>query len=92
MADLEVLILDEPSSGGLVSHGASGDRAQSNPVTAAVKKVINISSEQLVDGVTKIAQAIGPSLKEGMKGLSDIAVKEVSIGCTIGAHGTIMIA
>jgi Trypsin-co-occurring domain 1 len=91
MPNVEVLVLDEEYAGGLVGKGASSDQAHAGP-GAALKKVLVLSSEHLVAGVTSIAREIGPSLQAGLKGLSAIDVKEVSIGCTIGAHGTIMIA
>ena len=90
MTKLPVLIVDEEASG-LVGKGATGTEAHS-AAGKAVKRVVQLSSEHLIEGVTKIAQAVGPSLKAGMKGLSDISVQEISIGCTIGAEGSIVIA
>jgi hypothetical protein len=90
MPDVEVLVIDSGVSG-LVSKGATGAEAHS-AAGKAVERVVKLSSEHLIEGVTKIAQAVGPSLKAGMKGLSDISVQEISIGCTIGANGSIVIA
>src|SRR5262245_12451076 len=92
MPDVEVLILaDDQAAGGLVNRGATGGGPHAG-AGKVISKVIKLGSDQLVDSVTKIANAIGPSLQQGLKGLSSMAVQEVSIGCTIGADGSILIA
>lgn len=90
MTNIQVLVIEQ-STGGLVDKGATDTRPDAGAGTA-IRRVVELSSKHIVDGVTKIAEAIGPSLRKGIKGLSDVAVEEVSIGFTIGADGNIVIA
>jgi hypothetical protein len=95
MADLQVLVVaPSDSSGGFVTQGATGGAQHSGAgevAGALLQKVVTISSEKLADGVIAVARAIGPSLKDRIAGLNDIAVKEVSIGCTIDLNGHVVV-
>jgi NTP-dependent ternary system trypsin peptidase co-occuring protein len=91
MPDVPVMFVEVQSAGGLVERGATGTTPQAGPGTV-IAKVIDFSSDHLIDGVTKIAQTIGPSLKSAMSGLSSISVQEVSVGCAISASGSVVVA
>jgi hypothetical protein len=90
MSDIPVLVLDVRPTG-LVKQGATETHAHAGP-GAIVGKVVNIGSDKLVAGVKQMAQNIGPSLKEELKELGDIAVSEISIGFAITAEGGIVVA
>jgi hypothetical protein len=95
MANIPVLVVvnEHPAKGGVVKRGASPTTAQSAVGTAIQKAIeITLTPEKLVAGVKQIAQDIGPILKEELKGLGNIAVQEVSIGCAINASGGILVA
>lgn len=77
--------------GGAVTEGASGDEQHAG-AKDLVRKAVDRSSDVLVEGVKGVANAIGPSLKAAMEGLSNIDVKEVSIGCAIDVNGSVVVA
>ena len=77
--------------GGAVTEGASGDEQHAG-AAELVRKVVDRSSDALVEGVKGIASAMGPSLRAAMKSLSDIDVTEVSIGCSIDVNGSVVVA
>jgi hypothetical protein len=89
MPNIPVMVVEVQTEGGIVDRGATGSTQQAGPGTV-IAKVIELSSDHLIDGATKIAQAIGPSLKTAMSGLS--GVHEVSVGCAINAHGSVVVA
>jgi hypothetical protein len=80
--------------GGIVSQGTAPDQQQGARETAhkVIRKVIDISSEKIVESVVEIGNKIGPTLKKNLEGLTGISVSEVSIGCAIGGDGNIIVA
>jgi hypothetical protein len=91
MLKVPVMVVGEQSEGGLVDRGATGSTQQSAP-GKVVAKVFDLASDHLVEGVTRIAEAIAPSLNSAMSGLTKISVQEVSIGCAINASGGVVVA
>jgi hypothetical protein len=82
------------SAGGIVDQGTGPDQQQGakEAVQKVVQKVIEVSADRIADSVVDIGNKIGPALKNSLQRLSGISVQEVSIGCAIGADGSIVVA
>lgn len=93
MSDVDVLVSVEAAEikSGLVQEGATGS-AQHMSIGKALGKVVKISADEIADGVVAVANSIGPTLKAKLAGLSNITVSEVSIACTLGANGSVVVA